>query len=282
MIHDLLSPFYQFLASLPFESLQSQFMQRAVLEMLLIAPLCAIMGTLTVQFRMAFFSDAIAHSAFTGIALGMLLGVNPWISMIVFGVFVGVLTTRIRRRADLAMDTTLGVLFSTTVALGLAIISAKKGLGKSLPTFLYGDILSVSDGDVFAAFLLLVVVGVFLWFAFNRLLYLSLHEHLARASGIEAEWLETLFAAMLALVVAFTIRSVGILLVTALLVIPAAAAGNLSQSMRRQVWTALLISLLSCIGGMATSVSYDVATGAAIILWSSTVFGISLFCKKRS
>ena len=280
MAADLLAPLLRLLSWLPFESLHAQFMQRAVLEALVMAPLCAMMGTLTIQFRMAFFSDAIAHSAFTGVAIGLLFGINPWFSVIVFGVFMGILTARIRRKADLAMDTSLGVLFSSTVALGLAIISSQKGLGKSLPNFLYGDILSVNESDILAAMFLFVVVFCFLWFFFNKLVFIGLHEHLAKASEIPADTLELLFAGLLALVVAFSIKAVGILLVTALLIIPSAAAGNISRSLRTQVWVAVAFSLFSSLAGLASSVTFDTATGASIILWAAAAFVISLMFKR--
>lgn len=274
-----------FLASilgfLPFACLKAQFMQRATAEIILLAPLCALMGTLTIRFRMAFFSDAIAHSAFTGIALGLLLSINPWVSLVVFAMFIGALTSRMKQSSELTMDTTLGVIFSTNIALGLAIISFKKGLGKSLPGFLYGDILSVTDFDISATFILLIIVIAFLWVTFNRLIFLSLHEDLAKASDIPANLLETAFSVMLALVVAFSIKAVGILLVTALLIIPSAAAGNTARSISGEVWLSLLFSFLSCFAGMATSVYADISTGPAIILWSSGIFGISLFMRNN-
>lgn len=278
---DLLQPLYNLIQVLPFSAMKAHFMQRAVLELFLLAPICAIMGTLTVQFRMAFFSDAIAHSAFTGIALGLLIGISPWFALVFFGVMVGIATARLKRKTDMAMDTTLGVMFSTTVALGLAVISAKKGLGKSLPGFLYGDILSVTDQDILATFGLLCGISLFLFFYYNKLIFISLHEHLAKTSNIAVDAVETVFSGLLALVVAFSIRAVGILLVTALLVIPAAAAGNLARSMKSQVWLTFFFTFMACFIGLASSVAWDTATGAAIILWASGIFLLSLLFRNK-
>jgi zinc transport system permease protein len=276
MVESLFHTLGRLLAYLPFECMSLQFMQRAVLALLLLAPMCAIMGVLVVNFRMAFFSDAISHSAFTGVAAGILLGVNPWGAVVVLGILMGVVTIQIKRKAELAMDTTLGVLFSSMVALGLAVISHQKGLGKRLPDFLYGDILAISPQDLAATALLLVITGLFLWCCFNRLLFISLHEDLARSTGIHSQALETLFAAVLALVIAFSIRAVGILLVTAMLVIPAAAAVNFSRSIRSQVVGALIITYVAAFGGLAFSVNFDITTGAAIILCAASIFSISL------
>ncbi len=276
MAEALVGFFSRILSVLPFDSLQVGFIQRAFLCLAFLSPLCGALGSLVVQFRMAFFSDSVAHSAFTGVAIGLLLGINPWYSVIVFGVLAGIAAIAVRRRSGLAMDTTLGVVFSTTVALGLAIISSQKGLAKTLPGFLYGDILAIGPGDVLQTFFLLLGGGVFLVFFFNRLLFLGIHEHLARISGVWGDGMEMSFGAILALVVTFSIRAVGILLVTALLVIPAAAARNFARDFRRQVWLAILFGWIASFAGLATSVVLDTATGASIILWASGIFLLSL------
>lgn len=261
----------------PVPILQTQFMQRAVATMLFLAPLCAVMGTLVVQFRMAFFSDSIAHSAFTGIALGLLLGIDPRWSLPIFSVVVGIVIMRLKRSGEQAMDTTMGVVFSTTIALGLAIISAKKSLGKSLPGFLYGDILAINDQELYLIILLSFGCLVFMGFWYNRLLLTGLHPAIAKVHGVPVEKLEIAFASLLALVVAFSIRAVGILLVTALLLIPAAAARNMARSAGDQVWWAIAIALVASMAGLATSVSFDIASGAAMILWSVAYFCLSFW-----
>lgn len=279
MAETILLPVYRLLTLLPFEAMQAGFMQRAVLEIMLLTPLCALCGSLVVQYRMAFFSDAVAHSAFTGVALGLILGIDPWLAVIVFGLGTGMAAVQLKRHGEMAMDTTLGVLFSTAVALGLAVISTRKGLAKTLPGFLYGDILSISDRDILLTGLLLLGTIAFMLRFYNQLVYTSLHEHLARITGIQTSWLETAFAALLALVVAFSIRAVGILLVTALLVIPAAAARNFAGNLRHQVWFAILIALFSGLAGLAASLTWDMATGAAMILCAAAFFMMSLLAR---
>ncbi|HNV71885.1 MAG TPA: metal ABC transporter permease, partial [Candidatus Ozemobacteraceae bacterium] len=266
---------------IPLELMQNGFMQRAVLGLLALAPLCALIGCLVVQFRMAFFADAVSHSAFTGIALGLLIGIDPWFSLLGFGVLTGMLTMRLRRAGDLSMDTTLGVVFSTLVALGLAIISARKGLAKSLPLFLYGDILSMTDLDVLLAFALLLATLGFMAAFFNQLLMIGLHEDLARVRGVPVDRLELLFAALVALVVGFSIRAVGILLVTAFLVIPAATARNLATTIRGHVRWSVGLALLSALGGLALAIHFDIAAGAGMVLCAALLFACSVPLRRR-
>lgn len=280
-IEILLMPLYKLLGLLPLEVLQNGFMQRAVLGVLALAPLCALIGCLVVQFRMAFFADAISHSAFTGIALGLLVGIDPWLSLLGFGILTGMAAMRLRRAGDLSMDTTLGVVFSTLVALGLAVISARKGLAKNLPMFLYGDILSMTDRDVLSAYGLLLVTLGFMAANFNQLLMIGLHEDLARVRGVSVDRLELLFAALVALVVGFSIRAVGILLVTAFLVIPAASARNLAGTIRGHVRWSVVLALLSALGGLILAVRHDVAAGAGMVLCAAFLFACTLPLKAR-
>ena len=257
---------------LPWEAMQAGFMQRAFLALLLLAPMCAAMGILVVNFRMAFFSDAISHSAFTGVALGVLFQVDPRLTLIGFGLLVGLAITRMKHHSELSMDTIIGVFFATAIALGIAIISAQKGLTRNLQSFLYGDILTISDGDILWAALLFLVVMGFAAFSYNRLLFVGLSEPMAHAYGVRVKAYEYLFAAVLSLVVLFGIRAVGILLVTALLVVPAAAARNVARNAGGVFWWTLGFALFSSVAGLFTSVQWDSATGATVILFAAACF----------
>jgi len=205
---------------LPFAFAEPAFMKRALLALLLTAPAAAALGVPLVQHRMAFFSDAIGHSAFTGVALGVLLGVSPSWTMVAFGLLVAVAITLVRGRTGLSSDTVIGVFFSTVVALGIAIISREKGLTRNLQAFLYGDPLAVTDAELLWMGALFLVVAAYLAFLYNRILLLGIHEGFARAKGVRAPAVEISFALVVALVVTAAIHTVGILLVTALLVIP--------------------------------------------------------------
>jgi zinc transport system permease protein len=260
---------------IPLEFLEPAFMKRALLAVLFVAPAAAAVGVPLVQFRMAFFSDAIGHSAFTGVALGVLLGIHPLLTMVAFGLFVACAITLVKGRTGLSPDTVIGVFFSTVIALGIAIISAQKGLTRNLQAYLYGDLLAISDAEVLWMAALFLAVAVYLFLAFNRILLLGVHEGFARSLGVRGRTLEISFSLAVALVVTTAIRAVGILLVTALLVVPAAAARNVSRGAAAAFWTAIAISLASGVAGIAASYYLDTATGATIVLFTAAFFALT-------
>lgn len=267
-------------ALLPFSFAEPAFMKRAILAMLLISPAAAAVGVPLVQFRMAFFSDAIGHSAFAGVALGVLLGIDPVLTMIAFGLFVAWAITMVRGKTELSPDTVIGVFFSTSIALGIAIISARKGLVRNLHSFLYGDLLTVTEAEIAWMAGLLLLVGIFLYFCLNRLLLLGVHEGFAMSLGVPVRLLEVAYALIVALVVTTAIRAVGILLVTALLVVPAAAARNIARGTAAAFWLAVAISLLSGFLGIAASYYLDTATGATVVLFTSLFFAMTAIGKE--
>ena len=274
-----LASLYRLLAQLlPFDCLQARFMQQALAGLLLLAPMTAVTGILVVNFRMAFFSDAISHSAFAGVALGLILAVNPDWSMPIFGLFVGLGIVTLQRRSDLSSDTVIGVFFSAMVAFGLAIVSRDRSLARDLQRFLYGDILTISDGQILCLIGLFVVLLAFQAFSYNHLLYIGLNPTLAQAHRIRVAAHQYLFAGLLALVVMFSVQAVGVLLVTAMLIVPAAAARNVARSAGAMFWWAQAISLSSAVAGLLISAQdwASTATGATIILVASGWFAFSL------
>lgn len=274
-----LTPLYTLLAQLlPFEAMQANFMQQALAGLLLLTPMTAVMGILVVNFRMSFFADAISHSAFAGVALGLLFTLNPDWTMPAFGLLVGLGIMIMQRHSSLSSDTVIGVFFSTMVAFGLAIVSRDRSLARDLQRFLYGDILTISDDQVLALFGLFLVVMAFLAIGYNRLLYIGLNPTLAQAHRIRVAVHQYLFAGLLALIVMFAVQAVGVLLVTALLIVPAAAARNFARSAGAMFWWSLLISLSSAVGGLLLSAQdwARTATGATIILVACLWFALSL------
>lgn len=261
----------------PFCWASSLFMKRALIEIVLITPLCALMGIQVVNYRMAFFSDAISHSAFTGIALGLLLAVNPFLTTVAFGILVALGMAKFKTRSDLPMDTIIGVFFAATIALGIAIISARKELYQTLPGFLFGDVLTITEEEIMMTLILFTSIIIFLAFSYNRLLLTGLNEHLARSQDVPTAAYSYSFAASLAIVVALGIRTVGILLITALLIIPAASARNMSRNAGQMFWYSLFFALISGITGLIFSFYTDVATGAAVILTASMCFVATFF-----
>lgn len=248
--------------------LAAGFMRQALLGLLLIAPMTAAMGVQVVNFRMAFFADAISHSAFAGVALGLIGAVSPQWTMPLFGLLVGVTIMAMRRRSALSTDTVIGVVFAAVMAFGLAIVSREANVARDLQRFLYGDILTIDIAGLWSLAGLLALVLTFQVAGYNRLLYIGLNPALAQAHRVPVAVYQYLFAGLTALVVMLSIWAVGVLLVTALLIVPAAAARNFARSAGAMFWWAMLVSVTSAVAGLLVSAQAwaRTATGPTIVL----------------
>ncbi len=262
---------------LGFECLEARFMQRALVALVLLAPMAAAMGVQVVNFRMAFFSDAISHSAFAGVAIGLIAGVEPRWTMPAFALIVGLGIVAVQRRSSLSPDTIIGVFFSAVIAFGLAVVSRDRNAAREVQGFLYGDILTISDAEVGGLVLLFVVVMLFQAWSYNRMLYIGLSPALAHAHRVGVAAYQYLFAGLLAVIVIFSVWAVGVLLVTAMLIVPAAAARNFARSAGAMFWWALAISATSAVAGLLLSAQdwARTATGATVILCAFAWFLVS-------
>lgn len=263
------SPFYALLSKLfPFEILKLRFMQQALAGLLLIAPATAAMGIHVINYRMAFFADAVSHSAFAGVALGLLLAISPHWTMPLFGLLVGLAIMALQRRSSFSGDTVIGVTFAAVMAFGLAIVSRYADVARDLQRFLYGDILTIGDSGVLYLALLFAATMAFQAWSYNRLLYIGLHPGVAKAHRVAVGAYQYLFAGLTALVVMFSIWAVGVLLVTALLIVPAAAARGFARSAGGLFWWAMVISLTSAVAGLVISAQpwAGTATGPTVVL----------------
>jgi zinc transport system permease protein len=260
---------------LPFAWANYQFMQYALLAVLVVSPLFALMGTMVIGNRMTFFSDVLGHSALTGIAIGSLFGLaDPQWAMIIFCALFAIAINIFKRVTQAPSDTVLGVFFAIVVGLGIMILSKGGGFTR-YTVFLIGDILAVGPSQIGLATLLLIVVAGF-WLIFgNALMLLSLNPALARSKGVPVFWLETLFAVFLALVVTISIRMVGILLINSLLILPAATARIMARSMRAYTLWAILISLVAGIAGLIASYYLGTSSGATIVMVLTACYGLS-------
>ena len=267
----------QTIGLLPLDCLKHQFMQQALLALVLLAPMTAVLGVEVVHFRMSFFSDAIGHSAFAGVALGLLLSVEPRLAMLVFGIVVGLGIIALQRRSNLSSDVAIGVVFSAVVAFGLLVVSRFPGTSRSMQQFLFGDILTIGAAEIRFLLVLLPVVLLVQVLGFNQLLSLALNPVMAKAHGVRVALWQYLFAALLSVVVVFSVWAVGVLLVTALLVVPAACARNLARSLFGMFWWAIAISVASAFIGLALSAQPWLAssTGPTIIVTSCLLFALS-------
>lgn len=271
------SGIYALIGALPFDSLEPAFMRQALLGLLLLSPMTAMLGIHVLDFRMAFFSDAVGHSAFAGLAIGLILGAPPQTAALVFGVAVGVFIMAVQRRGGLSADAAIGIVFSAVVAFGLAVVSRAPSLGRDIQQYLYGDILTVTESELTVLVFLLIALCLFEFWGWNRLLAAALSPSLARVEIKGIDLWQYLFAALLALVVMFSVRAVGVLLVTAMLVVPAASARKLAWNMRGLFWWAIFVSASSSFIGLLLSAQEWMATasGATVILVACLWFALS-------
>lgn len=266
---------------LPFEMLQWDFMKNALLALLLMAPLFGLLSTMIVTGRMSFFSDALGHSAFTGIAIGSIFGVAaPIWAAVGFSVFFALLFSWVRSRSNQAADTLIGVFSSSAVALGIFVATLGGSSFTKYNKFLIGDILSITAGEIAMLAAVLVCVMVF-WVLFsNRLCLIAIHPQLASSRSIRVELCQTLFTAAIAVVVTLSISSVGLLILNSLLVLPAASARNVSRNLKEYTGYSVLFALLAGLGGLTISYYLGSSSGAAISLILALIFAIT-FCFRK-
>ncbi len=263
-------------ALLPFAIFRYSFMKNALLALLFLTPLLALLGTMAVNKRMAFFSDALGHSALAGVGIGVLLGLsNVTVILVLFGVCWAILITRINRTGGSSSDTTISVFSSAGIALGLLILSGS-GKYNRYSSILVGDILAITPTDILCLGIALAV-GLALWvLLYNKLLLTAINPQLAQSRGIPTKAVEYGFVILVAVAVMLSIRWVGVLLINALLILPAAAARNIARSAAQHALYSVIISLLSGITGLCVSVPLGTSVGAAVVLCAAVCYALSL------
>ncbi len=265
----------------PVEILHWDFMKNALLAVLLMTPLFGLLSTMIVTGKMSFFSDALGHSAFTGIAIGAICGIaSPTWVAVVFSAVFALLFSFVRSRSNHTADTLIGVFSSTAVALGIFIATLGGGSFTKYNKYLIGDVLSVTGTEI--SMLALVLAGVVLFWilASNRLTLTAIHPQLASSRGIPIHLTQTLFTAAIAVVVTLSISWVGLLILNSLLVLPAAISRNIARNLKQYHLFSVLFALVSGIAGLCISYYMGTSSGAAISLVLAFFFGVSFLLRK--
>lgn len=267
---------------LPFEMLRWEFMKNALLAILVMSPLFGLMSTMIVTGNMSFFSDALGHSAFTGIAIGCICGVSAptWVAVL-FSVGFALLFSYVRSRSNQAADTLIGVFSSAAVALGIFIATLGGGSFTKYNTYLIGDVLSVTPGQIGMLALVLLAVVVFWVLYANRLTLTAIHPQLASSRGVPVKLSQSLFTTAIAVVVTLCISCVGLLILNSLLVLPAASARNVAKNLKQYHLISVLFALAAGIGGLTVSYYLGTSSGAAISLILALIFAVSFCLRKR-
>ena len=275
---------YWLLSWLPFEWAAPDpmlFMKNALLAVLVVTPLFGLLSTMVVESRMAFFSDALGHSAFTGMAIGALCGLaQPVGAAVLFSVVIALLFTLVRQKTHMASDTAISVFSSAAVALGIFLSTLGGQSFTKFNNLLIGDILSVAPGEI--GLLALILLGLLvLWItSFNQMMLSSVHQALADSRGIRVVWKNFLFTAAIAVVVTITMTWVGLLVINALLVLPGAAARNVARNLPQYHLVSVLGGVVCGIGGLMVSYYLGTSTGASITLLLALWFFLTLLLKR--
>ena len=272
---------YAICQAIPLDMLQWDFMKNALLAILIMSPLFGLMSTMIVTGRMSFFSDALGHSAFTGIAIGCICGIAAptWVAVI-FSVIFALLFSFIRSRSNHAADTLIGVFSSTAVALGIFIATLGGDSFTKYNRYLIGDILSVTGSEI--GMLALVLLGVFVFWILssNRLTLTAIHPQVASSRGIPTGLTQTIFTVAIAVVVTLSISWVGLMILNSLLILPGASARNVAKNLRQYHLFSVLFALIAGIAGLCLSYSLGASAGAAISLVLALIFTFTFLLRK--
>jgi zinc transport system permease protein len=254
------------------ELLAYGFMQKALVAGVLVSVICSVVSFFVLVNRLSFIGVGISHAAFGGVALGIMLGVDPTLSAVIFSVVTAWLIGMVSRKGMLDEDTTIGIFYAAAMALGVVIIGLSRGYNVDLFGYLFGNILSVTGADLWIVGILGVLVLGTILFVFKELLYISFDEESAQVNGIPVAFLYYLLLTLMAVTIVISMKVVGIILVSALLVIPAAAAYEVTTNYRVVILVSVLVGLFSSLGGLLLSFRFNTASGATIVLVSALVF----------
>jgi zinc transport system permease protein len=254
------------------ELLQLPFMQRALLAGLVLGILLAYLGIFVTLRKMAFFSDGIAHAALAGAAIGLLTRFSPLVTALVFSVLLAVLIFWLEKKSSLSSDAIIGILFTSGMALGVVLISLRRGYQPELIGYLFGNILAIRRLDLALIVGLALLVLAFILVNKRRLTLLSLDREMAYMAGFNPDLYQLLLYVMLAGSLVLGIRVLGIVLVSAALILPVSTARLLCRSFRSLTWWTLILAEAVMIGGLLLSYYLNLPSGAVIVLTGTTVF----------
>ena len=272
---------YSLCEILPIKMLQWDFMKNALLALLIMAPLFGLCSTMIVTGKMSFFSDALGHSAFTGIAIGSICGIAAptWVA-VVFAIIFALLFSYVKSKSNQTADTVIGVFSSGAVALGIFIATFGGGSFTKYNKYLIGDILSVTPSEIGMLEIVLVAVIIFWILSNNRLTLAAVYPNLASSRGIPVELTQTIYTTMIAVIVTLSISWVGLLILNSLLVLPGAAARNVAKNIKEYHLFSVLNALIAGIVGLTLSYIWGVSTGASIAITLTLIYGVCFLLRK--
>jgi len=263
------------------EVLSSPFMQKAFLAGILVSLLTGLISVFIVLRKKSFIGAGISHAAFGGVAIGFFTGLNPLLTAIIYSIAVAIGIESTGRKGRISEDVSIGIFYSVSMALGVALVSLSKSYNVDLFGYLFGNILAITQTDIILTVITFVLVSGFIVIFLKDLFLSAYNEELAQISGVHVVFLNNLFLISLAVSIVISIRIVGIILVSALLVIPGATARLFAKGLVSMIVLSCLTGVVSVISGLLISYEYDIAPGASIVLVSAFIFFLSLVLKKK-
>lgn len=264
------------------ELLQYTFMQRALLSAVLIGAVCAMIGVYVVLKGLSFIGAGVAHASFGGVALGFLLGVNPTYTAFGFCLVIAWLIGWVSEKSKVKEDTAVGIFFASTMAFGILLIGFIKGYNVDLFGYIFGNILAVTSSDLWTSFIMAVIIIFLLIYFYKELLFITFDPEMAEITGVPVRKLTYLLLSLVALTIVLSIKSVGVVLVSALIVTPAAAAHQLTNNFKSMMILSIIIGVGASVVGLLLSYWLNTSSGATIVLTATLIFFIaSWFSPKR-
>jgi len=255
-------------------------MQRALIAGIFLAALFAYLGVFVVMKRMAFFSDGVAHASLAGVAAGVLFSLNPLVTALIAGVFFAIMMFFLEKKTNISSDAAVGLIFTFGMALGVLLISLKRGYQPELIGFLFGNILMIKSMDIWIIAVAASAILSLLFFFRRQITLLAVDPEMAYLSGIKTDLLQLCMYIVLAVSVILGIKILGIVLVSALLVIPVSISKLVSNSFRKLVIRSIVFAEAIMIAGIFLSYLFDLPTGAAIVLTGALLFFTLSLLKK--
>lgn len=256
----------------PLEALSYGFLQRALVAGLVVAVVCSLLGVFLVLRGMSLIGDGLGHIAFGGLAIGLATGVYPLAAALVAAVFAAVAIQLLQDRGILRGDTAIGILFTAGLSTGILVVGLTGGFSVDVESYLFGSIVTVSAGDVVLVSVIGAALALALLLLYKEFAYLAFSEEDARVSGVPVRALNLVFAAVTAAAIVVSAKIVGVLLVSALVVVPAAASLQIARSFRSALLFAVAFALVAVLVGLYASLALDVAAGAGIAIAAIGVF----------
>lgn len=267
---------------LPFEFISYAFMKNSLIAIILATPIFALIGTMIVNKKMAFFSDAMGHSALTGIAIGVLFSFsNHSLSMVIFAIAFSVLLNIVKDKTTYGADTIISVFTSLSLAIALAILSLKGGFNK-YSSYLVGDILGISTTEIAYLFVSLIFVIILWIFSYNKINAVTINKTLAKSKNIHDKFYDYLFSAFIAVIVMLSIRWIGILLINSLIILPAASSRNISKNTRTYHLFSIIFSLVMGVSGLIISYYTKIPTGPMIVILLGITFALTFLARVKT